>query len=81
VLTFIRLGRGLGLSLDAIAEIIDISKRGSPCDRTTALLTQRLAEIDAAIADLRRLRKTITNAQQMTVDQSSAIRCPLIEAN
>ncbi|MGI9051088.1 MAG: MerR family DNA-binding protein [Ilumatobacteraceae bacterium] len=54
VLAFIRQGRSLGLSLDAMAEIIEISERGAPCDRTDALLAQRVSEIDAAVADLQR---------------------------
>ena len=34
ILAFIRRGRSLGLSLDAIAEIIQISERCAPCERT-----------------------------------------------
>jgi len=64
VFAFIRQGRSLGLSLDAIAEIIEISERGAPCDRTDALLAQRVSEIDAVVADLERLRDTITAARR-----------------
>ncbi len=79
-LAFIRRGRSLGLSLDAIAEIITISEDGRPCcDRTRALLAQRVNEIDAAMADLQRLRETITRAQQVEVDQSPGSRCAVIE--
>ncbi len=79
VLTFIRRGRSLGLSLDAIAEIIAISDDGAPCDRTRALLTQRVEEIDAAIADLQRLRQVITRAQHVKVDAPAGSRCVLID--
>lgn len=79
VFAFIRQGRSLGLSLDAIAEIVEASKLGAPCDRTAVLLAQRLSEIDAAIADLRRLRTTIRHAQRANVDQSSGARCAVIE--
>jgi DNA-binding transcriptional MerR regulator len=79
-LGFIRRARGLGLSLDAIAEIIDVSQRGvTCCTRTYALLAQRITEIDVAIADLRSLRKAIIAAQQATVDQSTASFCAVIE--
>ena len=78
-LTFIRQGRSLGLSLDAIAEIIDISNRQSPCERACDLLAQRLAEVDAAIGDLRRLRDTIRNAQRVSLDATPANRCAVIE--
>lgn len=79
-LGFIRRARGLGLSLDAIAEIIEISRGGvAPCARTHALLAQRITEIDAAIADLRSLRATIINAQRASVDQGTGSLCPVIE--
>ncbi len=79
ILAFIRRGRSLGLSLDAIAEIIQISERCAPCERTDALLAQRLTEIDAAIADLHRLRETINDARRVKVDQSAGTRCAVIE--
>lgn len=79
VLAFIKQGRSLGLSLDAITEIIEISERGAPCDRTQALLAQRLTEIDAAIADLRRLRATVAGARRAKVDHATGARCAVIE--
>lgn len=80
VLAFIRRGRGLGLSLDAIAEIIRASDDGSPCcDRTQALLAQRLDEIDNAIADLQRLRARIAQAQRVKAEQRTGSRCVVIE--
>lgn len=80
VLAFIRRGRSLGLSLDAIAEIIAASDDGSPCcDRTQALLAQRLDEIDQAIADLQRLRAAVANAQQVKAEQRDGSRCVVIE--
>lgn len=80
-LEFIRRGRSLGLSLDAIAEIMDIAASGAPCcDRTKSLLAHRVAEIDAAIVDLQRLRETVVRAQQVDVDQAAGARCAVIEA-
>ena len=79
-LAFIRRGRSLGLSLDAIAEVIDISERGEPCcDRTRALLAQRLFEIDTAIADLQQLRATIAQAQRVEADPTAGSRCVVID--
>lgn len=78
-LEFIRRSRGLGLSLDAIAEIMDVSQRGTPCARTRALLAERIEEIDAAIHDLQRLRSTIDKARVANVDQSTGARCAVIE--
>ncbi len=80
VLQFIRRGRSLGLSLDAIAEIMEIAVSGeSCCDRTRALLSQRVDQIDATIADLRHLRELVVNAQTVSVDQLSGERCAVIE--
>lgn len=80
-LRFVRRGRSLGLSLDAIAEVIEIAASGEPCcDRTKALLRERVAEIDAAISDLRSLRQTIVATQRTDVDQSAGARCAVIEA-
>ncbi len=79
VLTFIRRGRSLGLSLDAIAEVLRISENGAPCDRTKALLAQRLAEIDATITDLKRLRKAILSAQNGRDRRRTGSRCAVIE--
>ena len=79
-LTFIRGARTLGLPLDAISEVIELAKAGSPCERTCALLDQRVAEIDSAIADLQRLRRSITNAQRAaSASRLGASRCAVIE--
>ncbi|HZJ26929.1 MAG TPA: MerR family DNA-binding protein [Acidimicrobiia bacterium] len=79
VLQFITQARSLGLSLESIAEIASLAESGAtPCDRTSALLAQRLAEIDEAIADLHQLRNTITRAQDRP-RHLSGIRCAVIE--
>ena len=78
VLTFIRQGRSLGLSLDGIAEILELSRAGAPCDRTRALLDQRVAEIDATIRDLQGLRSSIEKAQRIPRG-TSADRCAVIQ--
>ncbi len=80
LIRFIRRARDLGLSLDAVAEIIEISQHGAPCARTRALLDERIAEIDATIDDLQRLRATISAARQIDAHQSPATRCGLIES-
>jgi DNA-binding transcriptional MerR regulator len=64
VLTFIRQARTLGLHLEDIAEILTIHRRGtSPCDAVRELIDTRVAEITAAIADLRTLRGTLIQAR------------------
>lgn len=78
-LVFIRQARSLGLSLEATTEIIELAAEAPPCERTRALLAERVTEIDATIADLRHLRRTIVAAQQ--VEAGPAIRCAVIEAS
>lgn len=50
-----------------------------PCERTDALLTQRLTKIDDAIADYRQLCHAITRAREMPRARSG-IRCAVIES-
>lgn len=79
-LEFVRRGRSLGLSLDAIAEIMDIAASGEPCcDRTRSILAHRIVEIDAAMVDLQRLRATVERAQLVDVHQAEGARCAVIE--
>lgn len=76
-LAFIRRARSLGLSLDAIGEIIELAETGPPCDRTRALLAERVSQIDAAMEDLARLRATIVRAQDTSCGTGN--RCGVIE--
>jgi len=64
---FIRRARslGLGLGLDAAAEILATHRSGAaPCDRTGQLLDQRIAEIDHTLRELRELRATLVAARR-----------------
>ncbi len=79
-LSFIRRGRRLGLSLEAIAEVLALSRTGAPCDRTRTLLNERVNEIDDTISDLQQLRATIVAAQQADCSQAGATRCAMIES-
>lgn len=76
-LAFVRRARSLGLSLDSIGEIMQIAKNGAPCDRTRSLLDQRVAQIDATMEDLRRLRETIVAAQRIECGNGNL--CAVIE--
>lgn len=79
VLTFIGQARTLGLHLDDIAQILTVYRRGtSPCDAVRDLIDTRVAEITAAIADLRALRRTLVHARNIgdcpcPTDQACAI--------
>jgi len=59
-LLFIRGAQRLGLRLDAIAELLEIRERGlCPCGHTRELLNERLAELDAEMEAMARLRNDI----------------------
>src|SRR6266498_200256 len=50
---FIRHAQAAGLTLDAIGQILGIRDGGQPpCAHVTALITQRLAEVEARLAEL-----------------------------
>ena len=56
-LRFIRAARSVGLSLEQIKEIIDLRDAGTvPCEHVLGLLESRVAEIEAHIQELSRLR-------------------------
>lgn len=60
-LDFIRRGRAAGLTLAQVRQVLDIRDAGSnPCQHVRELLTQRLADLDAQIADLQDLRATVS---------------------
>lgn len=82
--TLIRKGQALGLSLREIREVIEVAEGGrDPCDHVRAMLAQRLAEVDARMADLRALRKTLEELLQTSerAPRGPACVCRIIEAS
>jgi DNA-binding transcriptional MerR regulator len=79
---FIKAAQRLGLSLDAIRDIVTITDRAErPCPRVRELLRRKVADIDTQIAGLTQLRTQLAaieeHAEQL-IDRDS-IRCALIE--
>lgn len=82
LLTFIRRARTLGLRLDDIGEVLAVHRGGRPvCDAVRAFLDGRLEEIDAALSDLRALRRTLAETRGAADDCSAgdATVCAIIE--
>ncbi len=82
-LIFIRRARALGLHLDGIRDVLAVRDGGTPpCATVRALLDARIAEIDATVADLLALRRTLTHTRQRadarTEDEPVTV-CKLIE--
>jgi DNA-binding transcriptional MerR regulator len=62
-LTFIRKAQALGLSLEEVREVLEISDSGAaPCRQVREALAQRLEEVDRRLGDLRALRRTLVSA-------------------
>ncbi|MGH3520341.1 MAG: MerR family transcriptional regulator [Natronosporangium sp.] len=61
LLTFIRRTRALGLHLDDVREVLAVRDGGvPPCAQVRDMLDDRITEIDATVAELLALRKTLT---------------------
>jgi|SRR5919106_3258798 DNA-binding transcriptional MerR regulator len=59
-LRFIRKAQALGLKLSAVREVLEISSGGEPpCEHVRATVTERLAEVEERLRELRGLRATL----------------------
>lgn len=83
LLTFIRRARTLGLRLNDIRDVLAIRDGGTPpCSTVRNLLDDRIAEIDATVAELLALRKTLTETWQRAddcTDSEPVTVCGIIE--
>lgn len=62
-LTFVKRAQALGFSLEEIRTILDLGRTGTaPCSRVLGLARQHVAELEARIEALRRLRDQIVAA-------------------
>jgi MerR family copper efflux transcriptional regulator len=69
LLTFIRRARTLGLHLDAIRQILAIRSGGTPpCAAVRDLLNERITNIDATVADLLTLRRSLISTRRRADD-------------
>ncbi len=70
---FIRHAQAAGLTLDAIGQILGIRDGGQPpCAHVTALITQRLAEVEARLAELARARDHLAALAERAAAQDPA---------
>jgi DNA-binding transcriptional MerR regulator len=85
VLHFIRQAKALGLHLDEIKDILDLQRGGEqPCGRVLALLDAHLTEIDQRLRDLKRLRRSLSDARSAAsrarLHGRDAVVCQIIES-
>jgi DNA-binding transcriptional MerR regulator len=72
-LAFIRHAQVAGLTLEQIRQILDIRTNGeAPCVHVTDLIAQRLAEVEARIAELKRTRVQLKALAQRAANQDPA---------
>ena len=72
-LAFIRHAQIAGLTLEQIREILDIRSNGEPpCVHVTAVVTNRLAEVESRIAELRRTRDQLRALAKRAAAQDPA---------
>ena len=62
-LEFIRAAQAVGFTLDDIRTLLELNG-DTPCEQVQSLIERRLAEVDAKLADLTRVRSTLTDAGQ-----------------
>ncbi len=72
-LTFIRHGQSAGFTLDQIRQVLGIGDSGErPCEHVTQLINERLAEVEARIADLKATRSHLRVLARRAADQDPA---------
>jgi DNA-binding transcriptional MerR regulator len=72
-LAFVRHAQAGGLTLEQIRQILDIRSSGEPpCVHVTDAIAQRLAEVDARIAELRRTRRQLAALAERAAAQDPA---------
>jgi DNA-binding transcriptional MerR regulator len=60
-LAFIRHAQAAGLTLEHVRQVLDIRDAGQPpCSHVAGLIAQRLAEVEARLAELARARDQLT---------------------
>ncbi len=80
-LRFIRRARALGLGLNDVADIL-IERRagGSPCSSVRTRITERIDDIDHAVAELQALRGSLLGAIERCAPAPATDGiCPIIE--
>ncbi len=80
---FIRKAQVLGLSLEDVSETLRVADAGTPpCEHVRAALERRLQEVEARIADLESLRRTLAQAlrRNRNLPRARSCVCEIIES-
>ena len=79
-LRFIRRAKGLGFSLEEIAELLRLNDGGGRRAAVRALAGQRLAEIEQKLSELSRMRNTLRHLILHCRGDGPLAGCPIIDA-
>lgn len=75
LLQVIKAAQRLGFTLDEVAELIDAGRRRHPAPDLRQRAVDKIAEIDARIADLTAIRSTLTRLVEARCDSLTNCTC------
>jgi MerR family mercuric resistance operon transcriptional regulator len=78
-LRFIRRAQQLGFSLDEVGQLLALDDGGRQCGATRRLAEVRLAEVEAKLAALARIRRELKRLIAECGGATRAPACPIIE--
>lgn len=76
---FIKSAQRLGFSLDEVAGLLKLED-GTHCDEAREAAEQKLRDVRAKLADLRRMEIVLQQLVEQCRELSGTVRCPLIVA-
>lgn len=76
---FIKSAQRLGFSLDEVAGLLKLED-GTHCDEAREAAVQKLRDVRAKLADLRRMEIVLQQLVEQCRELSGTVRCPLIVA-
>jgi Hg(II)-responsive transcriptional regulator len=80
-LRFVRRAKQLGFTLDEIGALLDLRVRpDAPCDEVRRLAAERLADVEARIADLQRIGAVLGRLVVACDAERDPLTCPILEA-
>ena len=79
-LQFIRTAKAVGFTLDDIAALLDVQDGfTAPCEEVEHLIHHRLEELDRHLADLKRVRKTLTSLGGLCRQTADKEHCEVLD--
>ncbi|MET9339026.1 MerR family transcriptional regulator [Nonomuraea sp. NPDC003804] len=76
LLTVIKAAQRLGFTLEEVAELIDTGRRGHPTPDLRERAQEKIAEVDARIADLTTIRSALSAVVSAGCDSLTNCTCP-----